>query len=239
MKKAIIIGVACLIAGTGLAGCGASSTTTETTTTAETTATTTETTTTTTEATTTTTTEAPTTTTTTEAPTEAWMGKFADATIMPKQNPDDVWGDEHKIEVRFNNGMHLFLPSFFDNWYEGVADLTIAGYGMRTENNEYIEYFNLVDDKVYSSDDYFELNTNKLYVGATEDQLSISGIIADEMPSEDNDNTYKLIGSKDGKTYYIEFAPIYWEDSGLSSLDSCLNYVNKYADKIVNSAWVE
>ena len=43
MKKAIIIGVACLTAGIGLAGCGASNTTIETTTTVETTTTTAET----------------------------------------------------------------------------------------------------------------------------------------------------------------------------------------------------
>ncbi len=72
MKKAIIIGVTCLAAGTGIAGCGASSSTTETTTAVETATTTTatttatETTTTTTAETTTTTTE--TATTTTEAP---------------------------------------------------------------------------------------------------------------------------------------------------------------------------
>lgn len=74
-KMAIGIGLACLTAGIGLAGCGASGTTIETTTTVETTATTTttesttstEATTTTTEATTTTITEA--TTTTKEAPT--------------------------------------------------------------------------------------------------------------------------------------------------------------------------
>ena len=87
MRKKIIIGLACLTAGIGLAGCGGSSNTgvtTETTTTAEAT-TTSETTTT--EPTTTTTTEAPTTTTTTtEAPTTTTTEV---PTTVAKAHPED------------------------------------------------------------------------------------------------------------------------------------------------------
>ena len=89
MKKQIFIGLACLTAGIGLAGCGASNnqpveTTTSETTTAETTTTTAETTTTTAETTTaetTTTTEAPTTT-ATEAPTTTAKAHPEDDQIM-------------------------------------------------------------------------------------------------------------------------------------------------------------
>ncbi len=76
MKKVIIIGVACLIIGTGVAGCGASGTTTGTTTVESTTTVGT-----TTAETTTVTTEAPTTTTTTEAPTATTTTATEAATI--------------------------------------------------------------------------------------------------------------------------------------------------------------
>ena len=230
MKKKIIIGLACLTAGIGLAGCAGSNeqpteatTTAETTTAAETTTTTAETTTTTQE-------------TTTEALTEAWMAKYSDALVFPKQNPDEVWGEQHKIEICLNNGIHLYLPSFFDNWYEG-AELVIAGYGVRTDNNEYIDYYKMVDRKVYSGEDFFNVNTNTIFAGATDDHLRIKGEIGDRLPSNDNENKYREIAEKDGKVYYIDFSPMIWD--GGDSRESYTEYLSKFEDKIVNSAWVE
>ena len=240
MKKNFAIGLAFITAGTMLAACDASNNqatekhTVETATTTEKTPT--EEAVIETKATTVMTTESASTATTTEIPTEAWMTEYASASVMPRQNPDDVWGNEHKIEIRLNNGMHLYIPSFFDNWYEG-AELMFAGYGIRTDGNYNIPYFRQDADRIYSAGDYFEVETNTIYVGATEDHLKIKGELGDKLPSDGAENHYREIAVNGGRTYYIDFSLMVWD--GGDSRESYNDFLNKFEDKIINSAWVE
>ena len=269
MKKAIIIGVACLTAVTGLAGCGANSSTTPTTTTTSeimTTATTV-----TTEVSTTTTTVAPTTTTTTEAPTkttatetpaattttaqtEEWMGKFADATVMPKQNPEEVWSDTVHIEVRLDNGIHIYLPTLFDNvdeiefgnigysiWALDMVDHSSLGY----DAGGYYPY-----EKTDRSPGMISVSTDAVVVAVHDSLIEVGTGSNNSLPSDTEIHKYREFANKDGNVYYIDFAPFYiGPDDGYSEWQTSegyeeyatvsLDYYNKFGDKIVNSAWVE
>ena len=250
MKKRVIIGIgiACLTAGIGLAGCGASSdtgTTTEITTTAEVT-TTSETTTA--EHNTTTTTEAPATT-PAEAPTEAWRAKYAEASVAPKQNPDEVWGDDVHIEVRLNNGIHIYLPTLFPN----VDQIEFGNIGYGIHAIDPVNHESLGEDSsVYYPFEKSDKNpemvkcpTDGVLVGVHEGVVEITGHADNNLPSDDGVHKYREFAKKDGTHFYLDFTPWYqgsdygymeWmSDSGILNLD----YYNDYADKIVNSAWVE
>ena len=133
MKKAIIIGIACLTAGTGFAGCGASSGTTTETTTGEAT-TTTMTTTTTTAETTTATTEASTittespTTTTTEAPTTTAKSHPEDNQIMENlrnfyKSHEIVDGYPTATENGYTTCFQKFAIADFDD--DGINEVAI------------------------------------------------------------------------------------------------------------------
>jgi len=234
---AIGIGVACLTAGIGLAGCGGSSNTGETTETTTITETTTA---------ETTTTMAETTTTTTEAPTEAWKEKYADAIIIPKENPDDVWGNEEKIEVRLNNGIHIYLPLNyrtkdmvetyrfrFSEFYEDNPDYH-NGY---LYNEEY-------GDNVENSP-VRKCNSNAVEGLAGEiPHIMVIGMITDEMPQSDATHRYSALGEKDGKKYVLDLNPGWYGPpygTGYivewSARDE--EFYNAYAKKIVNTAWVD
>ena len=240
MNKAIIIGVACLTAGIGLAGCGASSTTTETTTTVETTTTTAETTmettTVTTEAPTTTTTEVPTTT-MTEAPTEPWMADFADARVMPKQNPDEVWGGEKHIEVRLNNGIHIYLP---------VNGIIYRYYEFDSNNPaQFDDFLYRDDDSGYENNGVLECKTNAVSCMGQEECFQVVGMIADEIPQSDDIHRYSLFGEANGKVYILDLNPgwdVFTTESGgyaTKWFDLNEELYDSYADKIANTAWVE
>jgi len=168
-----------------------------------------------------------------------WL-KYSDATVPPKEDPEEVWTGIRKIEVRLNNGMHLYLPSFRDDFQEG-GNYPVVGYGYRTDY-EYLEYYNIVyvDDftnKIYSGRSYFSVNTNKVYAGITEDHLSITGVIDKTMPENTGISDYIKIAEMNGKVYYIDFSMMIWD--GGTSWNSYMEYFNRYADKIVKSAWVE
>ena len=247
-KRVIAIGLACLTAGIGLAGCAGSNeqpteatTTAETTTAAETTTTTAETTTTTQE-----------TTTATEAPTEAWMAKYADAAIPPGKDPEKVWDGVYKVELRLDNGIHIYVPSFFDSWYDGMEPHGNYGFGIHDpgDTDGYIDYSEY-DENTHTSHygkDYFELKSNEIHIGIHEGVIDIAGRISSSMPKDDDIHKYKKIAEKDGKVFYIDFMTPYYSGSGYTGWKvydggfdegSDLGYYNKYADMIADTAWVE
>ena len=133
MKKKIIIGLACLTAGIGLAGCEASNSTTETTDTTTTAEATTTSETTTAEPTTTTTTEAPTTT-TTEAP-----------TTTAKAHPED---DQIMEKLRNFYKSHEIVDGVpVGNYGSKYAKFAIADFDADGENEVMIEHrYKLSDD---------------------------------------------------------------------------------------------
>ena len=167
-----------------------------------------------------------------------WL-RYSDASIPPKEQPEDIWDGIYNIEVRFNNGVHLYLPSFSTGYfYEGWEPHGNFGWDYFPEGgNNRLIYFNFIGEKVYSGQKYFKVNTNTLHVTAQEAEIDIAVGSGNSVPLDNQFNTYRTIGTVGGKSYYIEFSmPSSWNSYwyGYNS-----EYYREFAGKIVNSAWVE
>ena len=172
-----------------------------------------------------------------------WI-KYSDASISPALYPEDVWSGIYKIEVRLNNGSHIYLPSFFTGWfYEGIEPHGNYGYGMyvidSVRGNYYLNYSKYVGNKVYYGKDYFKVNANKVFIGGQESIIDIAIKTGSKMPTNDKHHMYRKIGNVGGKIYYIEFST---PDSILPYGAPAIvqnEYYEEFAEKIVKSAWVE
>lgn len=241
MKKTIITGIACLAGCIGIAGCGLGNTENEIITTEPSETITTESS----EIITTKSSE----TIATVNPAEAWKADYSDVTVMPKQDPDTVWADTAHAEVRLRNGIHIYLPTLFDNADE--IEFGNIGYGIRafdTNTNTYSgEYLYYPYEKTDGNPSMIECPADAVQVCIQEIVLEISGECGDTLPLDDEVHKYKEFARKDGKVYYFDLTPgcyggtdyANWfsdkEHYGIYNLD----YMDKYGDKIINSAWVE
>ena len=174
---------------------------------------------------------------------------YQNALIPPQKNPEKVWGDKYKVELRFSNGVHLYLPSFFERFQDGQegAPGGIVGYNIIIGNNaiDYSDY-DEATNTIHKGKDYFESNYNGIKIGIQEGTVDILCNSGSEMPKDDEKHKYKKIGEADGKVYYIDFTPPYWDEGiGWESYPETpdaagpLDYFNKYADLIAETAWVE
>ena len=183
-----------------------------------------------------------------------WLN-YSYAAITPKEDPEEVWAGIHKIEVRFKNGMHIYLPSFREDFKEG-NHYTYIGYGYTTGwYDPPLEYYKViredqVTDRIYYGKDYFDVDSYSLHIYTQDQFMSLFSFDGEYDPGEDilnvenpyvynseNSNIYRRIGKKGGKYYYVDFSVSdpydrTWSEGGL-------DYYIKYADKIVKSAWVE
>ncbi len=169
--------------------------------------------------------------------------KYANAAILPAEDPDVVWKDNYKVEVRLKNGIHIYLPSFSESFYDGLEPHGNFGWSISpdTDNWDGLEYYYFEGDKVYYGEDYFEIDYDAVTIGAHETVVNIVGKAGDNLPEDDGIHRYRKIGEKDGKVYYLDFVPPYYEGQGYVEWhdEDDSSYFNRYADMIVKTAWVE
>ena len=171
--------------------------------------------------------------------------EYANAAIKPERDPEDVWRNKYKVGVRFNNGIHIYLPSFSDSFYDGLEPMGNYGYSIIPDEYEYspLVYSRYENGKVYYGEDRFEIDSNFVRIGVHEGVINIKGESGDTMPEDDGLHRYRKIGEKGGKVYYLDFTPPdygngetpQWYDGD----ETDPGYYAEYADMITESAWVE